>query len=619
MKNVYGPFGGASSFGVGFLPIAPPLFQNTSTFYASTVTSTAHISPALVADADTVYAAAVTSTSTASIPFVSDGDTFYAASVGWSVTVPYVTDADAFYAPTLSALFSVAIPYTADGDVFYAATLASTAAVAAPFVSDADTTYGHTVTTSATIAVSFVGDADAVYSPSFTQIILAALFDNSGGAVVYQPTVAPATWTIAPSLSSFSETAFGPVVYGGSGIIAPYFADADAFYAATVSATATVSVPLFTDIDAVYGPKIDLRMSAPFFADPEAFYTVALTTSATVVAPLVSLASVVYGPAVYSINHLIAPLHFEPQEFQQVSVLVVAGLTIRSNIYVDPDDVYLPVVGTSAAAIDLGLSVTLSEIYGPRIRRRMTCVTQATPTQSQIQAALREFLECALPEGVDVIIAQANRVPEPDSPDFVLMTPLRYTRLGTNVSDDQDVVFSASIAGSVLIVGTVEFGTIEVGAQLFGEGVAEETYIVGLGTGTGGAGTYIISAAQVVGEARMSAGRRRVEEGVEVVVQIDFHSDSMTVASGMARTVSQLMRDSFAVDKFASQDPNYGVFPLHADNPRQAPFINEGQQYEWRWILEASLQVDQVVIVPQEYADRFTIVPKSVDVVAPPG
>lgn len=228
------------------------------------------------------------------------------------------------------------------------------------------------------------------------------------------------------------------------------------------------------------------------------------------------------------------------------------------------------------------------------------------PTQDNISAALRSFLIAVLPVGTDVILAQVNRVPEPRDADFVVMTPLRYRRLRTNEDSDADVKFTAAITGTTLTVSAVDFGELEVGATVFGTGVAAGTRITALGTGTGGIGTYTITPTQTVASRAMSAGARDIEQGVEATWQLDFHSAGGT-AGDMASTVSTLFRDPFAADQFASQDPNYGVVPLYADDPRQMPFVNDQQQYEWRWIVEAVMQANAVVSVPQQYADDVEV------------
>ena len=46
--------------------------------------------------------------------------------------------------------------------------------------------------------------------------------------------------------------------------------------------------------------------------------------------------------------------------------------------------------------------------------------------------------------------------------------------------------------------------------------------------------------------------------------------------------------------------------------------INDQQQYEWRWVVEAMLQANQVVSVPQQFADQVTVEIISVDASYPP-
>ena len=240
-----------------------------------------------------------------------------------------------------------------------------------------------------------------------------------------------------------------------------------------------------------------------------------------------------------------------------------------------------------------------------------------TPTQSNIMASLRSFLLAVFP-GVDVIAGQINRVPEPSSSDFVVITPLHFERLRTNVDTEADVRFIGSIAGNTLTVTAVSFGVVLIGGTIFGTSVANGTVITGNGTGTGGIGTYTVSVSQSVSSETLSSGAQSFEQGAKVTVQMDFHSANDTDAGDMAQTVSTLLRDDFGFQQFLSQSPYYGVVPLYADDPRQVPFINEAQQIEWRWILEAQLQANQVVSQPQQYADVVTVNTIEVDATYPP-
>jgi hypothetical protein len=134
----------------------------------------------------------------------------------------------------------------------------------------------------------------------------------------------------------------------------------------------------------------------------------------------------------------------------------------------------------------------------------------------------------------------------------------------------------------------------------------------------GGAGVYTISQTQTLSSRTLSTGQKTVEQGAEVVVQLDFHTADNT-ASDLAQTVSTLLRDPFGVDFFAGLvGAGSGVVPLYADDPRYMPFINENQQYEWRWVLEAHFQVNQIVVVPRQYADAIAVELVSVDATYPP-
>lgn len=245
-------------------------------------------------------------------------------------------------------------------------------------------------------------------------------------------------------------------------------------------------------------------------------------------------------------------------------------------------------------------------------------MVSASLTQANILQSLRTFLLDILPSGTEVIAAQVNRVPEPDADDFVVMTPVRFDRLRTNVSADADASFIGAIAGTTLTVTEVLIGAIEVGATLFGTGVTSGTTIAALGSGTGGTGTYTVSASQAVASGKMASGQRSVAQGARVTIQLDFHSTDLARAGNMAHVVSTLMRDAYASDHFEAQSPNYGVTPLYADDPRQVPFINESQQYEWRWVVEAVLHVESDVVLPQQYADDIDLVPNEVSVIFPP-
>lgn len=241
-----------------------------------------------------------------------------------------------------------------------------------------------------------------------------------------------------------------------------------------------------------------------------------------------------------------------------------------------------------------------------------------SPTQSDIQTALRTFLLAVLPSGTEVFIAEGNRVPEPQGSNFVVITPLRMPRLMTNVDSDADVRFEASITGAVMTVSNVDTGTLSAGATVFGPGVAAGTTITSQTGGTpGGPGTYAVAPSQTVAAGIFSAGAEMLLQDAEAVFQLDFHSADLT-SGDMAQIVSTTLRDEFGVDFFAALPaPQNLVAPLYADDPAQRPFVNDQDQYEYRWVVDCHLEVAQTVSVPQEYADAVDVTLVDVDTIVP--
>ena len=66
-------------------------------------------------------------------------------------------------------------------------------------------------------------------------------------------------------------------------------------------------------------------------------------------------------------------------------------------------------------------------------------------------------------------------------------------------------VFTGSISGTTMTVSAVTSGTIKRYSSVVGTGVAVPTFITALGTGTGGAGTYIVDTSQTVGSTTMTS------------------------------------------------------------------------------------------------------------------
>lgn len=238
-------------------------------------------------------------------------------------------------------------------------------------------------------------------------------------------------------------------------------------------------------------------------------------------------------------------------------------------------------------------------------------------TQDSIWLVLQTFLAEILPSDVgagNIIQAQVNRVPEPTGPDFVVMTLLRRGRLATNIDTTMDTVFVGSIAGAVMTVSSVQAGVLAVGRTVFGTGVLAGTIITALATGTGGVGTYAVSPSQAVVSGTLSTGAVSTVQETQISMQVDVHGPN---SADNAQVISTLMGSDYASVRFASLS-NGAVAPLYADDPRQAPFNNEQQQVEERWIVGIELQANPSVAIPQQFSDLVDVDIIEVDTTYPP-
>lgn len=234
-------------------------------------------------------------------------------------------------------------------------------------------------------------------------------------------------------------------------------------------------------------------------------------------------------------------------------------------------------------------------------------------TDKAALTVLRNVLLEILPDGTEVIRAQENRVPEPVGDDFVTMTPTFRKRLATNQDEYDDCYFTASIAGDVMTVSDISFGTLVPGRQMFGLNLADNTTIVAQLTGPdGGLGTYSISPDQTVTSQMMAAGGAGLMQETAISIQLDVHGPN---SPDNAQKISTIFRDAYGYDLFAPLVS--GVSPLYADDPRQAPFTNDQQQVENRWMIESVVQVNPVVTLPQQFAGALSVELIDVDAIYP--
>lgn len=235
-------------------------------------------------------------------------------------------------------------------------------------------------------------------------------------------------------------------------------------------------------------------------------------------------------------------------------------------------------------------------------------------SEKQAFAVVRDFLLSILGETVEVVRGQDNRVPEPKVEDFVVLTPLFRERLETNIDDYFDATFTGSISGTTMTITDVLQGVLTLGSTMFGIGLADNTRIIKFLTGAGGVGTYAVNNAQTFLSGKLAAGVKTAEQRVKMTIQMDVHGPN---SADNAHVISTLFRDEFACDKFA--ESGMAVFPLYVDDPKQIPFQNEEQQIEYRWSIDALVQCNPIVGVPQQFADELEIDSIiDVDVVYPP-
>ena len=78
---------------------------------------------------------------------------------------------------------------------------------------------------------------------------------------------------------------------------------------------------------------------------------------------------------------------------------------------------------------------------------------------------------------------------------YIVDDSYRYTWF---ISAPSSAIFTGSISGTTLTVTVMQSGTIAVGQAIFGQGIAQNSVITALGTGTGGVGTYTVSDSQTV-------------------------------------------------------------------------------------------------------------------------
>lgn len=227
-------------------------------------------------------------------------------------------------------------------------------------------------------------------------------------------------------------------------------------------------------------------------------------------------------------------------------------------------------------------------------------------TQSAALTALRGFVLGVLPAGIECIRGQDNRVPEPPGVDFVVMTPLAERRMAYNTATFADTIITGSIAGTTLTVAAVSQGEapLAVGNAVIDTtgALAANTVITALGTGSGGVGTYTVSPSQTVASETMYVDVRSDLTPTELTVQIDVHGPNST---DNTKILESLLISGYGFSQFIASGVDMQA--LYCHEARQVPFINAENQYEYRWTLDAVLQINPVTSTATQFFDHIAL------------
>lgn len=99
-----------------------------------------------------------------------------------------------------------------------------------------------------------------------------------------------------------------------------------------------------------------------------------------------------------------------------------------------------------------------------------------------------------------------------------------------------------------------------------------------------------------------STQTRQDTQATQVTIQVDTFGP---LSADNAQIITTLFRSEWGVDQFASY--GFDVSPLYTSDPRQMKFTNESAQVEQRWSLDAVLQANPVVTVPQDFAGELVV------------
>ena len=216
-------------------------------------------------------------------------------------------------------------------------------------------------------------------------------------------------------------------------------------------------------------------------------------------------------------------------------------------------------------------------------------------TASTVFTALRTFLIDILPEGVEVVKGLINRVSAPLSENYVVLWPLSQQRISTNETDVIDCKFKGVISGRTLTVTDLYYGTILIGAEIFGA-------MAGTKILSGTYPTFTVDKSQTLLWSDMASGRREDTQGLKTTVQVDIHGAD---SSDNVQIITTMFRSDWCADFF--RDLALGIYPLTCGDPLQTQFMDDSQQINLKWSIDVELQINPIVAVPQQFMDEVIV------------
>ena len=228
--------------------------------------------------------------------------------------------------------------------------------------------------------------------------------------------------------------------------------------------------------------------------------------------------------------------------------------TIKLSTSVGGSPVNITAVGTGNLTLT-PVSLGITAPVGTTTNALATCafVSTSNPfsstnwTASETLATQTATITIATPAVVTVATSPANGTAVAFSTTGALPTGITanaayyvYGRTGTTyklatstgtvqtASITAGATFTGSIASTTLTVTAVASGTITVGQTISGTGVTASTTITALGTGSGGIGTYTVSASQTVASTTITATSI---PGVVTVVAAPANGDVVTFST----------------------------------------------------------------------------------------